>query len=233
MLGTAAPYIYPIVPTFRHWEFPHNSLPSPWNALDMPAPRRTRSFVPSSLYPALIVRDESCRMSRCKEGTRAAQICPCNEEEWFQRNQMSRYNSNPIMRGNQILDDTSNALLLRADLHLQFDALKFFFVPKASPTILGAARDPLIQGPQYVTHLLIPCDELGILYHNTLLGPIDDVSTKFLFSRFAWSIFPFVESFLCSGVARNLIGVDICADSRGRMISGPDCKQLTKVVRSR
>lgn len=234
-LETPAPYIYPIVPTFHHWEFPHYLLPSPWNALDIAAPQHTQTFALSSLYPALVFRDSSCPMSGCKEGTQAAHICPRGEVEWFRRNQMSQYNLNPLMSGNQALDDTSNALLLRADLHSQFDALKFIFVPKASPAMPGAGPGPgpSTPRPQYVTHLLLPSDELGILYHNTLLRPINDVSTSFLFARFAWSIFRFVEPFLCGGVARNLIGTGICAETRGKLFSGAECKQLTKAVRSR
>jgi hypothetical protein len=128
------------------------------------------------------------------------------------------------------MDDTGNALLLRADLHTHFDAVKFVFVPKSSISSESTTSE------SFVTHLLIPSKELGILYHNTALQPIPEVSREFLFARLAWTMFKFLEPFLRRGAARNLIGVTVSANSDGQpvMVGAMECRQLiTKISRSR
>lgn len=62
------------------------------------------------------------------------------------------------------IDDTGNAMLLRADLHVAFDKPRFVFVPKPSGDN-GVMR--------LVLHLLEPSAELEHLYHNRELHPSD------------------------------------------------------------
>jgi hypothetical protein len=81
-------------------------------------------------------------MSAHEEGTQAAHLCPRSEEEWFDANEMSLYNLNPQMNGTRTMDDISNAMLLRADLHQLFDAAKFVFVPKAQSE--ATAAEPVL-----------------------------------------------------------------------------------------
>ena len=54
-------------------------------------------------------------------------------------------------------------MLIREDLHTGFDRREFVFVPKAEAN----------EAPVFVTHLLTDSPELGLLYHNTKLHPID------------------------------------------------------------
>jgi len=83
---------------------------------------------------------------------------------------MSRYNKNSA----SIFDDLSNTILLRADLHIAFDNLKFVFVLKPFS----------LRSPQLVIHLMKASSELKHLYHNRLLQPMR-FSIELLFARFA------------------------------------------------
>jgi hypothetical protein len=224
---------YPVVPSFREWKFPHNRLPEPWKDRVQTTPS-TRLYPASSLYPALLARDASCRISAHEEGTQAAHICPRSEEDWFDSNEMSIYNLNPQMTGVQSMDDVSNAMLLRADLHKSFDAQKFVFVPKPTRSVHGPSTPDITSEYLFVTHLLSPSHELGILYHNVPLQPIPDVGREFLFARFAWTIFPFLQSFLRRGVARYLLGATIDPSWQATLMQPLECRIFTqKAVKSR
>lgn len=105
-------------------------------------------------------------------------------------------------------------MLIREDLHTAFDRREFVFVPKAAAN----------EAPVFVTHLLTDSPELGLLYHNTKLHPIDRVAPEFLFARFAWSIFPGIEGFLLAGVSRDLL-----SSTGQRWTASPDeCQSYLK-----
>jgi hypothetical protein len=96
---------------------------------------------------------------------------------------MSRHNT-----GNaSTVDDLSNMLLLRADLHIAFGKPKFVFVPKLSADL---------QCPrQFVAHLVEPSKELEYLYHNRAMQALH-VSVGLPFARFAWTMFPWLDATL-------------------------------------
>ncbi|KAM3077622.1 hypothetical protein ACMFMG_006953 [Clarireedia jacksonii] len=212
---------YAIVPTFREWTFPHEGLHPCWqtNHDNIPSAQNSRFTAISSLSAAVFIRDQSCRMSGFTEGTQVAHLCPRSEDAWFQRNEMSRYNLNPLLVSQGPLEDTANALLLRQDLHTHFDAHKFVFVPKKSKSI--TEREIPI-----VAHLLMASRELGMLHHNVRLKAIPDVDMAFLFARFAWSMFTLLTGFLRVGVERRLIGTTISTPSGPNILSAADCKSL-------
>ena len=162
-------------------------------------------------------------MSGFTEGTQAAHLCPRSEDAWFQRNEMSRYNLNPLLVSQGPLEDTANALLLRQDLHTHFDAHKFVFVPKRSKCMGHTETETDIP---IVAHLLMASRELALLHHNVRLKPIPDVEVAFLFARFAWSMFTLLTGFLRVGVERRLIGTTISSPSGGlpRLISAVECR---------
>ena len=212
---------YAIVPTFRAWSFPHSNLPPLWaESIQASSPTYGRFYAPSNFSMAVISQNITCRMSGFAEGTEAAHLCPRSEIEWSQRNRMSTYNTYFGLPADRILDDTANALLLRQDLHTQFDAHKFVFVPKKGADTVSSTS--------VVTHLLEPIQELGLLHHNVQLKPIVNVLPEFLFARFALAIFRFSEQFLTGGVDRNIIGTNDVS----KMVSGNDCKKLTARTRS-
>jgi hypothetical protein len=187
----AAEEPYPIVPNFRQWIYPHDRLPLHWQQLASEANRASSNttLAPSNLTIALLMRDGSCRLSGCREQLQVAHVVPQSEVDWWRANDMSRYNIGTTAT----LDDTANALLLRADLHIAFDKPRVAFVPK--PVTDGSMR--------LVAHLLEYSPELEHLYHNRELHPAA-VGIEMLYARFAWSIFTLLDAFLECKIARRL-----------------------------
>ncbi|KAI1160421.1 hypothetical protein F5B18DRAFT_654688 [Nemania serpens] len=189
---------YPIVPSFEHWPFPHNALPTLWESLSS-----SLSFTPlpgTSLFdgdPRSLarMRDGGCRITGFRVAPEAAHLVPVEAQGWFEHNQMERYcrgESRPIARN---IDDDANMISLRRDLHFLFDQRRFSIVPKR-PTPQDAKRLQENVGDPHLllfVHVLLPdsSDELCSLYHNRSLQPVSglDVRLEFLFARFAWSIF--------------------------------------------
>ncbi|KAI9768170.1 MAG: hypothetical protein M1840_005000 [Geoglossum simile] len=183
--GSLDDWVYPICPTFRDWVFPQR-LPESWPqtrpSILLPKYGRESNF--SALVSS---RDSTCRITGYSSGTEACHLCPKSEIQWFRRNLMGSYNINPNLR--VPTDDVSNAILLRRDLHFEFDSRVFVIVPKG-PTI------------GFVVHFLEPTTDIGPAHHNQQLHPIGEVTPQFLFARFAWAIFPALSMFMQQGVRR-------------------------------
>lgn len=170
------------------------------------------TFAPSNLTIALHMRDGSCRLSGCREQLQVAHVVPQAELDWWRANEMSRYNTGSTSTP----DDTANALLLRADLHIAFDKPRIAFVPK--PTGDGG-------GMRLVAHLLEYSPELEHLYHNRELHPTA-VGVDMLYARFAWSVFSLLDAFLECKTDRRLAlrSSDAClADARG-FVTAANCE---------
>jgi hypothetical protein len=213
---------YPIVPNFRQWIYPHDCLPLHWQQLTPEANRASSSITlaPSNLTTALLMRDGSCRLSGCREQLQVAHVVPQSELDWWRANDMSRYNTGTTAT----LDDTANALLLRADLHIAFDKPRIAFVPK--PVTDGGMR--------LVAHLLEYSPELEHLYHNREVHPTA-VGVDMLYARFAWSVFTLLDAFLECKIARRLIlraSLALLADARG-FVTADGCELLSSAAARR
>jgi hypothetical protein len=213
---------YPIVPNFRQWKFPHDRLPAHWQQLspDTNPASSSVTLAPSNLTTALLMRDGSCRLSGCREQLQVAHVVPQSELDWWKENDMSRYNTGSTAT----LDDTANALLLRADLYIAFDKLRVAFVPK--PATDGSMR--------LVAHLLEYSPELEHLYHNRELHPTA-VGVDMLYARFAWSVFMLLDAFLECKIDRRLTlrASDArLAGARG-FVTAADCELFSTAARRR
>jgi hypothetical protein len=102
---------------------------------------------------------------------------------------MSRYNTGSTAT----LDDTADALLLRADLHIAFDKPRIALVPKLDTD--GSMR--------LVAHLLEYSPELEYLYYNCKLHT-SAVGVDMLYARFVWSVFTLLDAFLECKIDRRL-----------------------------
>lgn len=102
---------------------------------------------------------------------------------------MDIYNMNLDLPQDHLVDDISNAVTLRSDIHRAFDEGKFVFVPKES---------------RWVVHFFGITNTMDQLYHNTPLEYDPDVSLKFFFARFAWTVFLAVSRFLNVGGGKKL-----------------------------
>ncbi|MCJ1344405.1 hypothetical protein MMC31_002608 [Peltigera leucophlebia] len=165
---------YPIYTSFEQWQFPHGSFPTSWLALqNEQSEPALRLFAESSLNTATIFRDHTCRITGSQEATDVAHVIP------------------------RSVNDLSNTILLRADLHRTFDALKWAIIPKPnSENVL-----------QFVFDLTQYLPELATRYHNSCVRDIAGVSPQLLFAAFAQAIFSSVLEFLRKDVGRWLLAI--------------------------
>lgn len=95
---------------------------------------------------------------------------------------MHIWNSDLTLDSDNLLNDLSNAILLRSDLHTAFNDRKFVLFPKGDNG--------------FVVHMLEPAPDLAQLYHNVQIEALGQYNAQFLYTRFAWAIFPSLSSFL-------------------------------------
>jgi len=167
---------YPIYPSFQHWSFPHDDLPLAWSQFTREEQASTFQGVipPSNLSEAVLYRDQGCIVTRHGDYCTSSHICPKSETEWFNSSGLSVYNLNQMLPRHHTINDISNAISLRWDVHRAFDDRKFVILPKEG---------------SWVIHFLSPTKDLGKLYHNTAVRLPPNVATTNLLARFAWSIF--------------------------------------------
>lgn len=151
----------------------------------------------SNLTAAIHNRDLTCRVTAFESGTQVAHLIPNHERQWFLSNSMDIWNIDRTLDTDNLLRDASNAVLLRSDIHSAFDQRQFVFFPKDT------------EG--FALHMLEPTSDIGQLYHNTRVR-IHQCSLEFLYTRFAWSIFPSLAGFL-SRPGKSRLVVRLNADS--------------------
>ena len=181
---------YPVVPNFQHWVFP-DVLPPGWspepNAAGNPRPPIPAA---SAMTAYIKMRDQGCQISHDQDQVERAHLVPRDEGAWFRGNNMRRYNRNQALPDTYLLDDGSNSLALRPDIHNEFDDAGFVFTRKHQ---------------QWAVHFLRETHNLGPTFHNTIVNLKEEVSPEFLLARFAWAIFPLVRSFVDLGPKRTLL----------------------------
>ncbi|KAH8653250.1 hypothetical protein BGZ60DRAFT_419826 [Tricladium varicosporioides] len=210
-------YRWPVVTCFQDWEFP-DDLPSAWTTV---AQRHYPANADPQLTYASIVRsrDLSCRITKHYTGTEVVHLCPEQEREWFQANAMYQYNSNTYLEPNNLQNDTSNLILLRSDLHEAFNDRLFCLYPK---------------GNDFAVHVMEPTRDIGLLYHNTRIHPINACRAEFIYTRFAWSLFPALSGFLMDrSTTRLVITVTKSGGQRIRQVEEMDAEALQARTNSR
>lgn len=228
---------YPIIPCFAEWRFPHGKLPSSWSKSHQPPPApqdRSHSRSMAARLGALQTVASSCMISGHRAGIEIAHIVHSKLGAWFTENEMSQYNTPSPLQTARI-DQPSNKVRMRADLHALWDSAYLTIVPKpvfveapaflpptsqippspqpastsqsSEPSTAAPAPAPSKQYALAVHVLATPASQLEIipLYHNLALRfqePGNEFSRQyfdsreFFFARFAWSIFPLLQSFL-------------------------------------
>ncbi|KAI4266795.1 MAG: hypothetical protein L6R38_008542 [Xanthoria sp. 2 TBL-2021] len=181
---------YAIFPSFQHWPFPHGHLPTTWTKLRKPrANRLTPMPAQSFTAQAIIDRDPTCLLSALGDIRERAHICPKEESPWFQANGMGKYNLNLFLSADARIDDMANATAMRSDIHKAYDKRLFVMVPKYDC---------------WTVHFMGPTYHLGSLYHNMPVNLHTDVGLEYMFSRFAWTVFPLIRDFLEQGPPRQV-----------------------------
>lgn len=188
---------YPLCFSFEHWPFPHGNLPPAWSETTSVghaiSTEENRLVVapPSSstLTSAVLDRDGGCLMTGSRDCVESAHLCPRSQSSWFEKNGMGEYNINLSLSGDHVIDDISNAISFRPDIHTLFDNGSFVIVPKES---------------RWVAHFCTLTNTIGSLYHNTPLDKPLNVSPELLLVRFAWTVFPFIRHFMNLGIDRSV-----------------------------
>lgn len=186
-----------MVTCFRDWRFPP-MLPLSWMHIPEPAP--VGRAPPSAFSAAILARDATCRISAHSTGTEVAHICPRQDFPWFAANNMARWNNDASLAGLAMLDDHSNLLLMRSDIHKAFDDGDFVLYPKSASG--------------FSLHMIQPSQDLGFLYHNALCHDISKCQPEFLYARFARTLFPFLSTFLAMPIKRNVVVADAQDETR-------------------
>ncbi|KAL7917494.1 hypothetical protein ACQKWADRAFT_324601 [Trichoderma austrokoningii] len=199
---------YPVVPSLDNFLCPV-TLPGSWDTNSLLISPATTDDVGQ--------RDQTCRVTASLLSNETAPIVPQALSEWWQRNNMFMYTTNPDLSSDTRCAD--NAILLRRDLHKMWDDHRFAIVPKAD---------------RWVIHVLwnSPSDELETEYHNLELQPLHGVARHFLFCRFALAILS-RSIFLNQTVPRKLITLDSEGTPQVRTISAREAKSRSQSPKKR
>ncbi|KAH6614476.1 hypothetical protein B0J18DRAFT_301456 [Chaetomium sp. MPI-SDFR-AT-0129] len=172
--------LYPIVPSFQDWEFPHHRIPEWWHPLHH-NPNVTMA----------------CGVTNSSYAVEEAHLVPEEERAWYSDNEMEFYGWGPL----RDIDNKTNRLPLRSDIRTVFDNRWFVIVPKVFTT--GSS---IQQPPEYVTHIMVgEAWELWPTHHNTVVQSLHRCSREYLFARFAWTILFQVRMFVIGGRHRHVI----------------------------
>jgi len=82
------------------------------------------------LTDSVLRRNKACVISGQRDCVERVHLCLRSEVDWFDKNGMAQYNMNGQLVRDAVVDDITNAIALRSDLHTTFDAAKFVVVPK-------------------------------------------------------------------------------------------------------
>ena len=151
-----------------------------------------------------------------------AHLVPREHASWFALNAMSVYGTNA-----RTINDESNLVRMRRDVHISFDERLFVIVPK-----------PGRMGLRYVVHAVGEDDsECAALYHNTIVQNMGRVSREYLLARFACGILIRLQPFLLACVPRRVVRGGRSGDagpvSRIETLDGDRLAELYETPRSK
>jgi hypothetical protein len=142
------------------------------------------------------------------EPVELAHLVPSNESDWFAINGMGVVNQIGIVPGG--IDSETNGILLREDVHTLWDRKSHFsIVPKPTDLPAASRTDIEQQHSAYspTLHIWFPIrdQELYAQFHNLRLRQMRGIHPEYLFARFAWDVFPMLETFLTARQTRYLL----------------------------
>ncbi|KAI1468547.1 uncharacterized protein F4812DRAFT_427249 [Daldinia caldariorum] len=170
---------YPFTPDFDHWVFPHNDIPPPWQCVQI----GDVDTVQTDIAAATLTRDdERCRITNSMTALDAAHIIPAAELAWFDANSMALDTGSGSGSGS--IDSIYNRIALRKDVHHLWDKTWEIIM---FPRLLYGDRCSLIVHAFRTRRL--SNYEVRHHYHNRQCQELRNIDRRFLFARFAWSIF--------------------------------------------
>ena len=207
--------VFPIVPNFRSWRYPHDSLPPLWHK----ASQTDDSFARQTNFSIESIAIEHCRITKRQLEVDNSHILPVSEKLWFTNNEMEEYGDLRGRSGEIIADSLANLLRLRCDAHRLWDKLNFSIVSREDrSTESGAA---------WFTQAISDGEELHKHWHNQRLEPLARRPAQYLLARFAWDIFPKLHSFLQAGRGRLLVFSGLDGTVETRQCTEAECRKFT------
>ena len=200
---TDSPEPYAIITDFRSWRLP-SPMPKAWTSTE-PATSQEQGY--------------KCQVTCESHATDEAHIVPISETEWYNANKLTgllstRFGSLRGTRNDATINNASNLIRLRSDIHHAWDQKEITFVPK---TTKNSKSD-------VVVHCLDRGD-VACVYHNLPLRGY--VRTELLLARFAWTLFPLaVFNFLTMDRARMLLIPDAQGKMTIRKTSATECRAI-------
>ncbi|KAH8749210.1 hypothetical protein F5883DRAFT_232378 [Diaporthe sp. PMI_573] len=212
--------VYPIVPSFEDWQFPHGGFSNlGWNTDDadttatpgpgptLPPDAPTTSLPKTSLHPSPVPpiaifavpavprhKFSRCVLSNYDYSITKAHLVPSANINWFRINSMRLYEDK--QQSMRFIHNTRNILTIRADLHTMWDTHTFTLVPK--------------QG-RFVAHVLTALTpggrEFAAEWHNrpTQRNALEGVAKQYMFAKFAQAIFMLLKPFVAFAPLRRYV----------------------------
>lgn len=189
--------VYPIVPSFDEWAFPHTEFSTLGWDVDvvttshLPSPSRATSPATSTTFA--VPATPQPNFQRCILSNHAYSICkahlvPSANLEWFRVNNMKRYEDEQHSR--RSVHNNRNVLPIRYDLHTVWDAYAFALVPKRGQLVAHVLTAPSPGSREFAAE-----------WHNR---PVQRDVTRaigkpYLFAKFAQAVFVLLKPFVaCS-----------------------------------
>jgi len=179
---------YPVVPSFRDWQFPHDTF---------------RDHFPNFKRTGTASFDR-CVITNTGYATKRVHLVPKSEYLWYNRNDLARYSGGIVIRN---VNNDLNILPLKKDIHHCFDNMWFAFVPRK---VQAVDRD---SGTQYVSYILTnAATELWPEYHNIIVDHPSGDPSPFLFARFAYTVILGVKDWILRGKQRSVMQLTVDQD---------------------
>ncbi|KAI1129581.1 hypothetical protein F5Y10DRAFT_237894 [Nemania abortiva] len=212
---------YPIVPSFWNWSFPHGKLPAEWQQQHNPP---THLQLSDSEEEEQDEEVDRCYLANLQIGIEKAHLVPTAHYIWMNQNGMDQYceepTSFPVDSKRNIISLMANlrtvfnsgafvivpkpsSSTLMTNGQSSVDSQPIINpTPTTNPT--SSTNPALTPEPQlyaFAVHVLSfhqDAKDFGKLYHNLTIQPkyIRKFAREYLFARFAWAIFPFLNNFL-------------------------------------
>lgn len=187
--------VYPIVPSFQDWAFPHHSYASlAWEthliSHRQPPPLDIMPVAPPP-SPRPLPDAPRCILSNSSYSLKKAHIIPRAQRTWFGDNVMATYG-----RGSGTVDDQGNKVHMRHDLHSVWDDHNFSLVPK---------------GDDFAVHVLNTlCPGItgfAAAWHNVPVqkNALSHTTGEYLFSKFAQAVFMLLKPFITQSTVHRFV----------------------------
>lgn len=199
--------VYPIVPTFEDWRFPHDDfvnlgwetvdadttvLPDdPTTSLHTPAVPPVAIFAVPTLPSPQVSR---CVLSNYGYSINKAHLVPSANINWFRINSMRRYEDE--QHSMRFIHNTRNTLTIRSDLHTMWDAHTLAFVPKQGHFVAHVLAAPTPGGREFAAE-----------WHNRPVqrNALEDVAKQYMFAKFAQAIFMLLKPFVAFAATQRYV----------------------------